>query len=112
MENRPVARYTWGGRPRPQPVPDRPGSAAGQPTGASAAGRGSYCGLVSVEVVPESRVVDFTTLPCFFFTFVVLFAVCVVEVVPAGSDVVFRVVVVSSVVTLRPLSRLVVTVVD
>jgi hypothetical protein len=60
----------------------------------------------------ELSVLAFTTLPCFFFAFVVLFDVLVVDVEPEGSEAELVVVDDLSVFTFRPLSEVVVAVVD
>jgi hypothetical protein len=57
-------------------------------------------------------VFDFTTLPCFFFTFVVLLAVLVVDAVPEALEAELVVVDDSSVFTFRPLSEVVVVLLD
>jgi hypothetical protein len=64
----------------------------------------SYGVVVCVEVVLDLSVVAFTTLPCFFFPFVVLLKLLVVEVVPAGPETDL------STTTLWPLSMVVVAV--
>lgn len=65
-----------------------------------------------VDVALEPLVVAFTILPCFFFTFVVLFALFVVLVVPEASEAELVVVDDSSTTTFRPLSVVVVVLVD
>lgn len=59
----------------------------------------------------DLSVLAFTNFPCFFFDFVVLFSVLVVDVVPEGSDTESVEVEDFSVVTFRPLSEVVVAVV-
>ena len=73
---------------------------------------GSYGFVVSVVVELELSVFAFTTLPCLFFAFVVLFEVLVVDVEPEGSDAELVVVVDLSVFTFRPLSEVEVAVVE
>jgi hypothetical protein len=72
---------------------------------------GGYGFVVSVVVELELSVLAFTTLPCFFLAFVVLFEVLVVDVEPEGSDAELVVVDDLSVFTFRPSSELVVAVV-
>jgi hypothetical protein len=55
---------------------------------------------------------SFTTLPCFFFTVVVLFAEFVVDAVPEASEAELVAVDDCSVFTFRPLSEVVVVLLD
>jgi hypothetical protein len=75
-------------------------------------GRYRYGVVVWVEVEFDPLVLAFTTLPCFFFTFVVLLEELVVDDVPEASEAELVAVDDLSVVTFRPLSDVVVVLVD